>query len=93
MRAGLLRGAARTVIIMSAPGVESRVDALNERAFHHQRVRERDYDRCRLAVEGAWRFDIPSGLPTRRWRFVGFPSARVVHPAPRSFTARPCPRS
>jgi len=29
------------------------------------------------AVEGAWRFDIPSGLPTRRWRFVGFPSARV----------------
>jgi hypothetical protein len=52
VRAGLLRGAARTVITISAPGVESRVDARNERAFHHQHVGERDYDRRRLAVEG-----------------------------------------
>ena len=48
MRAGLLRGAARPVITISAPGVESRVDALNERAFHHHHVGERDYDRRRL---------------------------------------------
>jgi hypothetical protein len=49
VRAGLLRGAARTVIIMSAPSPSSRATTrLMTFAFHHRRVRERHYDRRRL---------------------------------------------